>query len=173
MDAPTLIGPKTLDSDLCLAPDLPRLRRAHLVGVAGSGMRALADVLAGWGWQLTGSDLQPDVHETSAARPCVGSKATPPNTSRPKPNWSSTATPCRRTIPNSAGPPNSASPRSATSRCSAGSARTRHTVAVAGTHGKSTTTAMAAHVLVEAGRDPTVFCGATPLGATSGGRAGW
>ena len=57
MEAPTLIGPKTFDSDLCLAPDLPRLRRAHLVGVAGSGMRALADVLAGWGWQLTGSDL--------------------------------------------------------------------------------------------------------------------
>ena len=40
------------------SPDTPsRLRRAHLVGVAGSGMRALADVLAGWGWQLTGSDL--------------------------------------------------------------------------------------------------------------------
>ena len=48
----------------------------------------------------------------------------------------------------------------------------RHTVAIAGTHGKSTTTAMAAHILVEAGYDPTVFCGATPLGATSGGRAG-
>ena len=47
----------------------------------------------------------------------------------------------------------------------------RHTVAMAGTHGKSTTTAMAAHILVEAGCDPTVFCGATPLGATSGGRA--
>ena len=57
MDAPILIGPKTFHSNRCLVPDLPRLRRAHLVGVAGSGMRALADVLAGWGWQLTGSDL--------------------------------------------------------------------------------------------------------------------
>ena len=32
-------------------------RRAHLVGVAGAGMRALADVLLGHGWQLSGSDL--------------------------------------------------------------------------------------------------------------------
>jgi len=48
----------------------------------------------------------------------------------------------------------------------------RHTLAVAGTHGKSTTTAMAAHVLVEAGLDPTVVYGAAPLGRRSGGRAG-
>ena len=41
-------------------------------------------------------------------------------------------------------------------------------LAVAGTHGKSTTTAMAACVLVAAGLDPTVVCGATPLGAPSG-----
>ena len=43
---------------------------------------------------------------------------------------------------------------------------------MAGTHGKSTTTAMAAHVLTDAGLDPTVLCGATPLGQSSGGRAG-
>ncbi len=46
------------------------------------------------------------------------------------------------------------------------------TIAIAGTHGKSTTTAMTAHILTQAGRDPTVFCGAAPLGKTSGGRAG-
>ena len=48
----------------------------------------------------------------------------------------------------------------------------RRGLAVAGTHGKSSTTAMAAKVLVEAGCDPTVVFGATPLSATSGGRAG-
>ncbi|MBN2022956.1 MAG: UDP-N-acetylmuramate--L-alanine ligase [Pirellulales bacterium] len=45
-------------------------------------------------------------------------------------------------------------------------------LAVAGTHGKSTTTAMAAHVLVDAGLDPTVLCGAAPRGRSDGGRAG-
>ena len=45
-------------------------------------------------------------------------------------------------------------------------------LAVAGTHGKSTTTAMAAQILVEALCDPTVVFGATPVGGSSGGRAG-
>jgi len=43
---------------------------------------------------------------------------------------------------------------------------------VAGTHGKSTCTAMAAEILVAAGFDPTVVYGAVPMGATSGGRFG-
>ena len=33
------------------------VRQAHLVGIAGAGMRALAEVLLGWGWKLSGSDL--------------------------------------------------------------------------------------------------------------------
>ena len=45
-------------------------------------------------------------------------------------------------------------------------------LAVAGTHGKSTTTAMAAQCWSRRDSDPTVVCGATPLGAASGGRRG-
>lgn len=45
-------------------------------------------------------------------------------------------------------------------------------IAVAGTHGKSTSTAMLAEVLVHAGEDPTVVYGAAPLGRCHGGRAG-
>lgn len=45
-------------------------------------------------------------------------------------------------------------------------------LAVAGTHGKSTTTAMAAWIMAEAGLDPTVVCGAATVGQPSGGRAG-
>ena len=45
----------------------------------------------------------------------------------------------------------------------------RRTVAVAGTHGKSTTAAMLAHLLIEAGCDPTVVYGATPLAHSGGG----
>ena len=42
---------KRLESHSRIAHAALRLRRAHLVGVAGSGMRAMADVLTGWGWQ--------------------------------------------------------------------------------------------------------------------------
>lgn len=40
-------------------------------------------------------------------------------------------------------------------------ARTYTTVAVAGTHGKSSTTAVLAHIMIEAGLDPTVLVGAS------------
>ncbi|MGC8917001.1 MAG: UDP-N-acetylmuramate--L-alanine ligase [Thermoanaerobaculum sp.] len=42
--------------------------------------------------------------------------------------------------------------------------RGRKTVVVAGTHGKTTTTALAAHVLTSAGLDPTAFVGGVPRG---------
>jgi UDP-N-acetylmuramate--alanine ligase len=50
--------------------------------------------------------------------------------------------------------------------------RGRPTLAVAGTHGKSTTVAMIAAILEAAGPGPTVIGGATPLGLRSGGRLG-
>ncbi len=43
---------------------------------------------------------------------------------------------------------------------------------IAGTHGKSTTTAMLAQILIDSGVDPTVVLGAKPIGWKSGGRAG-
>jgi UDP-N-acetylmuramate--alanine ligase len=162
----------------------PAPRRAHLVGIAGAGMRALADVLLGRGWQLSGSDLAIDpvghlaragvrlhrghsaVHLPPHAHLVVYSRAVPPSNPelRRAAELGIRAYSCFEML----------------GRLSSGS----HTVAVAGTHGKSTTTAMAAEVLIRAGRDPTVFYGALPLvghedappngrlGQSSGGRAG-
>ena len=149
------------------------LNRVHLVGVAGNGMRALADVLAAWGCTVSGSDRGPlDGVQTLAdagTRLFHGHAAEhlPPDT--------------ELVIHSDAVPADNPELRRAAQlgipaisyfemlgRLSADG----HTVAIAGTHGKSTVTAMTAQVLIETGRDPTVFCGATPLGATSGGRAG-
>ena len=49
---------------------------------------------------------------------------------------------------------------------------TRHSLVVAGTHGKTTTSSLAASVLVEAGRDPGFLIGGVPLGIGRGFRAG-
>jgi UDP-N-acetylmuramate: L-alanyl-gamma-D-glutamyl-meso-diaminopimelate ligase len=48
----------------------------------------------------------------------------------------------------------------------------RHTVVVAGTHGKSTTTACVAHLLHEIGSDPGFLVGALPLNFPLGARLG-
>src|ERR1043165_1247659 len=40
----------------------------------------------------------------------------------------------------------------------------KHAIVVCGTHGKTTTTSLIAHVLAEAGRDPSLFVGGVPVG---------
>ncbi|MBI5508131.1 MAG: UDP-N-acetylmuramate dehydrogenase [Deltaproteobacteria bacterium] len=40
----------------------------------------------------------------------------------------------------------------------------KHAIVIAGTHGKTTTTALLAHVLMEAGRDPSFLIGGAPVG---------
>jgi UDP-N-acetylmuramate: L-alanyl-gamma-D-glutamyl-meso-diaminopimelate ligase len=53
--------------------------------------------------------------------------------------------------------------------------RTARTVVVAGTHGKTTSTALAAHLLTDGGFDPTVLVGGVPIGGRPYrlGRGGW
>jgi UDP-N-acetylmuramate: L-alanyl-gamma-D-glutamyl-meso-diaminopimelate ligase len=49
---------------------------------------------------------------------------------------------------------------------------TRHPLAVVGTHGKTTTTALCAQVLMHAGRDPSLLVGGVPLNFNEGFRLG-
>jgi UDP-N-acetylmuramate: L-alanyl-gamma-D-glutamyl-meso-diaminopimelate ligase len=48
----------------------------------------------------------------------------------------------------------------------------KHAVVVCGTHGKTTTTSLIAHVLAEAGRDPSLFVGGVPVALGQGFRLG-
>jgi UDP-N-acetylmuramate: L-alanyl-gamma-D-glutamyl-meso-diaminopimelate ligase len=48
----------------------------------------------------------------------------------------------------------------------------KHAIVVCGTHGKTTTTALVAHILTEAGRDPSLFVGGVPVTLGRGYRTG-
>jgi UDP-N-acetylmuramate: L-alanyl-gamma-D-glutamyl-meso-diaminopimelate ligase len=48
----------------------------------------------------------------------------------------------------------------------------RHSIVVAGTHGKTTTSSLLGHILAEAGRDPSMFVGGVPIGLGQGYRLG-
>jgi UDP-N-acetylmuramate: L-alanyl-gamma-D-glutamyl-meso-diaminopimelate ligase len=48
----------------------------------------------------------------------------------------------------------------------------RHSIVVAGTHGKTTTTSLVAHILMEAGRDPGLFVGGVPIALGQGWHLG-
>ena len=48
----------------------------------------------------------------------------------------------------------------------------KHAVVVCGTHGKTTTTSLIGHILLEAGRDPSMFVGGVPVALGQGYRLG-
>ncbi|HEV3417528.1 MAG TPA: UDP-N-acetylmuramate--L-alanine ligase [Pirellulales bacterium] len=147
-------------------------RTAHLIGIAGSGMRSLAAVLIRRGWRISGSDtdqtsshslarLGATIYDCHAALNVpVDAQLVIHSDAIPADNIE------RRRAAELAIPAKSYPEMLA--ELGHGSA----TFAVAGTHGKSTTTAMAAAAMVRAGLDPTVICGASPIGCLTGGRAG-
>lgn len=133
-------------------------RRVHLVGIAGAGMSSLAAVLRGRGWRVTGSDAADGAHAAANVPADAELLVRSDAVGADNPELHEAA---RRGLP-------VLSYFEALGRLSAAC----RTLAVAGTHGKSTTAAMLAAILIEAGLDPTVVLGAAPVGESSGGRAG-
>ena len=141
--------------------DLTQPVAVHVVGVGGAGMSAIASVLAAMGHRVSGTDLKESAVARAAPgpgrRPCT-SATTPPTSATSTLVAVSTAIPA--TQPR--GPGRAAS---GASRCCGGPrsstaiAATRRTVAVSGTHGKTTTSSMLALVLVEAGLRPSFIVG--------------
>ncbi|GAB4250242.1 MAG: hypothetical protein OHK005_17180 [Candidatus Methylacidiphilales bacterium] len=148
-----------------LAPDLGFLLaqaglRVHLIGVAGSGMSGLARLLVERGFQVSGSDLQ----ETTGIRELMGKglrffeghHADQIN-GVDLIAYSSAITP---TNPERAAARDRRIPQVRRADLLAALARPKRCVAVAGTHGKTTTASMLAMALTEAGFDPSFYIGA-------------
>ena len=149
-----------------------RARRAHLVGIGGSGMRALSRVLLDRHWRLSGSDLAigSDDLLRKAGVCCYSGHAAEQVSAEVEcvihSSAVSDANPELRQAAKLGIPVFSYAEM--LGQLTAG----HRSLAVAGTHGKSTTTAMAAEILVTAGSDPTVIYGAVPRDGRDGGRAG-
>ena len=135
-------------------------------------MRSLAEVLLGWGWRLSGSDLlvQAVGHLTAAGvdvRLGHASENVPTGTELVVCSDAVGADNPERRRALGLGIP-VLSYFEMLGRLMSD----RFGLAVAGTHGKSTTTAMLAELLAGAGLDPMVVYGAAPLGRHGGGRPG-
>jgi len=148
--------------------------RVHLVGVAGAGMKALAEWLADSGCCVSGSDtaLTPDLRSHFSGH---GISATA------RQGVENLSEPVSAVIHSAAVPDEHPELQEARRRgirtlsypeALGTLMRGRVGISVAGTHGKSSTTAMIASILEAAGRDPSVFCGAEAIGAARNGRGG-
>ncbi len=140
--------------------DLSRPRRVHIVGVAGAGMSAIALVLARMGHTVSGSDIKSAaVLERLAAagvRVHVGNRAEYVPVDADAVVYS-TAIPLRNVELVAA--TERGIPVLHRSIALAALAATRKTIAVAGSHGKTTTSSMLALILRRAGWSPSFVIG--------------
>ena len=138
---------------------LGRTQRIHFVGIGGIGMSGIAELLANLGYQVSGSDAKrssvTDRLERLGVRVQVGHDAAHVGaadvvvvSSAIKSGNPETAEANRRQIP--------VIPRA---EMLAELMRLRYGIAIAGAHGKTTTTSMVALVLERAGLDPTAVIG--------------
>ncbi len=153
----------------CAAATLCAAGRVHMVGIGGAGMRSLADVLDEAGWQVSGSDLSAAALDDAPYAVRCGHDAQAIDAE------------LELVVHSDAVPPDNPELRRARQlgiavltypQMLARLLQNGGGVAIAGTHGKSTTTAMTGEILAAAGLDPTLVVGAAPIGGLSGGRFG-
>ena len=138
------------------------LLSAHLVGICGSGMKALAEMLQGLGWNVSGSDLSPPeetiellrqkgmrVHKGHSSEFLLGDVTVL--------IYSPAIAP---TNPERVRAEQLAVPQVSYNQMLGELMRTRVGISIAGTHGKSTTTAMVASILRDGGLSPSAVIGA-------------
>jgi len=143
-----------------LAPaGMKRIRRVHFVGIGGAGMSGIAEVLLNLGYQVSGSDLQfnanalrlqslgAQVRQGHAAEHVEQAEVVVVSSAVDGTNPEISAARARRI------------PVISRAEMLAELMRFRFGIAVAGTHGKTTTTSLMASVLAEAGLDPTFVIG--------------
>ena len=140
-------------------PGMGRIRRIHFVGIGGAGMSGIAEVLLNQGYEISGSDLAAsqaterlarlgaDVHLGHAAAQVVGADVVVRSSAIAKAN------------PEIARAHEQRTPVVARAEMLGELMRYRHGIAIAGTHGKTTTTSLLTAIYQAAGEDPTFVIG--------------
>jgi UDP-N-acetylmuramate--alanine ligase len=146
--------------------------RAHFVGVGGAGMAPLASIVAARGWRVSGCDLGvSDVtRELQAGGIPVAQGHDPSHVAEAELVVASSAVPAD--APEVAAARAAGLPIVKRAALTGGLTRTARALCVAGTHGKTTTTSLAAVMLLGAGVDASVLVGSAVPGIGVGGRSG-
>lgn len=149
-----------------------RIHYVHFVGIGGSGMSGIAEVMLSLGYAVQGSDLKPNKQtkrlEDQGATVFIGHASD--NIQDADAIVVSSAV--DETNPEVAAAREQLMPVVSRAEMLAELMRFRYSIAVAGTHGKTTTTSLIASVLAEGGLDPTFVIGGRLKSADANARLG-
>lgn len=159
-------------SRLIEIPEMRRIRRLHFIGVGGAGMCGIAEVLLNQGYDISGSDIKAGkttAHlESLGAHVFIGHRSE--NISGADVVVVSTAIDAEN--PEIIAAREARLPIVRRAEMLGELMRYRHGIAIAGTHGKTTTTSLIASILGEDGRDPTFVIGGLLNSAGTNARLG-
>ena len=149
-----------------------KVKHIHFVGVGGSGMSGIAEVLAHLGYTVSGSDLAASATtrrlEDEGVRVVIGHAAE--NTAGADAVVVSTAV--REDNPEVVAARERHIPVVPRAQMLAELMRLKRGIAIAGTHGKTTTTSLVTSILAEGGIDPTFVIGGRLNAAGANARLG-
>ncbi|MGI2000744.1 Mur ligase domain-containing protein, partial [Shewanella frigidimarina] len=155
-----------------MIPEMRRIKRIHFVGIGGAGMGGIAEVLVNEGYQISGSDIAINsVTERLAslgAKIIIGHQAQ----SVEQVDVVVVSTAINPQNPEIIAAKELRIPIVRRAEMLAELMRYRHGVAIAGTHGKTTTTSLIASVYGQADRDPTFVIGGLLNSAGTNARLG-
>ena len=149
-----------------------RINTIHFVGIGGSGMSGIAEVLLNLGYAVQGSDVR-----TSAVTQWLTGLGARVSVGHAAANIAGAdvvvvAGAVARDNPEVEAALNARIPVVARAEMLAELMRFRYSIAVAGSHGKTTTTSLIASILNEGGEDPTYVIGGRLKSAASNARLG-
>ncbi len=159
-------------SPMASIPEMRRIKRIHFVGIGGAGMSGIAEVLLNSGYEISGSDLKPSTVtqrlEVMGVTVFIGHHGS---------NVDSADVVVSSSAVNEANPEIISAreqriPVVRRAEMLAELMRYRHGIAVAGTHGKTTTTSLLASVFAAAEKDPTFVIGGLLNSAGSNAKLG-
>ncbi|MEY4641345.1 MAG: hypothetical protein RLZZ227_1339 [Pseudomonadota bacterium] len=154
-----MVDPTPSTSRTGMIPEMRRIRNIHFVGIGGAGMSGIAEVLFNQGYMISGSDINESATtrrlQELGATVFIGHRAenvkkadvVVVSTAIDKDNKEIAAAIERRT------------PIIRRAEMLAELMRYRHSIVIAGTHGKTTTTSLVTSLLAQGNLDPTFVIG--------------